>query len=235
MGSPKRRDGILTPPRVLAGAVSLLVAAAATLGLLIAGSPSRERERQFDNDRVADLSAIASAADSVYVNEGRLPDSLDELERLASEGKVYRADTVDPQTGVPYGYRTITTETYELCAVFSLPSADKDAAASYARPYAPPPFAEATGGRPLPHGGYRSFSHDAGRQCFTLDASAVAPKSQCSLTQPCAAGQTCAILPGRSGAVCVPEGRECLAAGCEGQCVIAESYPVQVRCVSETQ
>ena len=42
-------------PKIFVGVVVAVVAAAAIGGLIVAGAPSQERARQFDNRRISDL------------------------------------------------------------------------------------------------------------------------------------------------------------------------------------
>lgn len=203
---------------VFAGIVIGIVAAAVIAGLFIAGTPGKERERRFDEQRVADLQQIASAVDFRYERTGNLPDALQEFTVQSSD--YYIRSLNDPETGAPYEYRVAGESSYDLCAVFDLPSTSEPANAA-AKPVAPYPYRD------------QAWQHPAGRHCFTLDAELRIPKPSCGIRNPCAAGQTCAVLPDREGAFCLPEGKECLAAGCPGACTIAKSYPAQVRCVDE--
>lgn len=227
MGSPQGRKGGVSGLRLFVGAVILMVTATVGVGLYLAGSPSKERGRRFDEQRVNELQQIATAVDSAYYRDGRLPTALEQLSAAPEYG--YVPSLVDPETGAPYEYRPTDGDTYELCATFETESQQTD---QYGRPKPVPtrPMMEAA----MPYPGYRDWTHGAGRHCFQLTVEPRMPNQVCSLTNPCEAGQTCATLPGTKGTVCVPTGKECLAAGCpDGQCTIAESYPVQVRCTPE--
>jgi len=133
--------------------------------------------------------------------------------------------TTDPVTKLEYEYRVEGATSYELCATFA----------------APTPEGKDEYGNPLPVGstrptypGQRIWDHPAGRACFSIDAAVRIPTVACSLTNPCVApNTTCAQLPGR-GTYCVPQGKECEAAGCRpGACVIRESYPAQISCIDD--
>ncbi len=199
------------------GVVVAMVVAAVAVGLYLAGSPNTERGRRFDTERVNALAGIAAAVDSYYGEKGALPPT---TEALTTEN-IHLGPFVDPKTGEPYEYQVTGVSTYELCAVFEYDSQ----AMSKSR-------AEST---PVPVDYYRgapssTWDHGTGRSCFPLDAEARLARPSCSLRNPCVAGQTCALLPNVPRAVCVPEGRECLAAGCPNACTLLESYPVEVRC-----
>jgi len=215
----------MSVPRAFAVAAGTMMAVAVVGGLWLAGSPAKERDRQFDQRRENDLQQIAGEVDAYFGSHSALPESLEAIR--ASGATYYPFTTVDPVTREQYEYRAISDATFELCATFDAESGETD---MYGNPRMPVPMMEPSmAGK----GGYRSWIHGAGRTCFTLEAVGPMGQSTCSITNPCAAGQSCVTLPGRNGAVCVPQGKECLAAKCDGQCTIAESYPAQVRCAAE--
>ena len=220
MGSEKRRKGI-SGFRIFVGCVITMVAAAVVGGLYLAGSPRSVRSQNFDNQRLSDLQQISNAVDAYFDATNAVPTNLHDV---TSGGKMqYAVNSFnDPETKTPYDYRLTGGSTYELCAMFALPTQKDSANGPQTAPMRVP---EPYGATPIV-----DWAHGAGRHCFALDASTHLPPQICGLTNPCAAGQTCAALPGRRGTVCVPQGKECLAAGCPGSCTIAESYPAQVRC-----
>jgi hypothetical protein len=110
----------LTGRRVLAGVVSLVVAAAIVTGVVILGSPSEERARRLDSRRVADLEGIRTAVNFYHSSRGQLPASLEELSREPG----VRIST-DPITNEPYRYRALSAETFELCGIFDRASAPR--------------------------------------------------------------------------------------------------------------
>ena len=126
--------------RLLAAILVLVVTGAVIAGIVVIGPPSEERTRRLDDRRVEDLRRISSSARVYYTRRQRLPASLDEL--AAEPGIAFAPQ--DPQTGEPYGYRTLDSERYEVCAVFERTAAGERAAGFW--------------------------SHGAGRQCFTLKA-----------------------------------------------------------------
>jgi hypothetical protein len=104
----------VTGRRVLAGVVSLVVAAAVATGVVILGSPSDERARRLDQRRVSDLEGIQTAVNFYFAQHTVLPASLEELStqpgvRIAS----------DPVTGAAYRYRVSGAEQFELCGTFA--------------------------------------------------------------------------------------------------------------------
>lgn len=214
MGPQEGRKAGVGGVKLFAGAIILMVVAAAGYALWLAGSPSAERSRRLDAQRVGDLQGIASSIDTYYSTHAAIPVSLGALQ-VSEAGKYYVGRTTDPVTETSYEYRTTSDTGYELCAAFDLPS--EPIKPGYSSPY--------------PYDGVE-WEHGAGRDCFELDAAARQLRSACSLTSPCPAGQSCVTLGDGLGPVCVPAGMECLAANCKsGQCTIAESYPAQVRCI----
>ncbi len=209
--------------RKFAAAAIALVVLAVGLGLWLAGSPGKERARKYDQTRVSDLQMISSAIDAYHAKNARLPGSLSELVGEA-KGEWYVRTIVDPETAAIYEYQATGDKTYKLCAVFTMPSDPQmnDPMRPMAMPSYPSPV-------------YPDWNHPAGSYCFDLTVNEMygRPYGACGLTNPCAAGQTCASL-GSKGTFCVPAGLECQAAGCPGSCAIMESYPVQVRCDDPT-
>ncbi len=131
--------------RVLARAGAVLTLVVIVTGLVFAGSPREERQRQLDDRRVEDLSAIATAIDMSYGENRRLPGSI--LEVMHFRMANVSADR-DPATNAPYEYRALDSLRYELCATF-----DRADTAVVARPF------------PM---GSRFWNHGAGRACFAL-------------------------------------------------------------------
>lgn len=215
--------------RLFVGAVILMVVATVGTGLYLAGSPSKERGRRFDEQRVSNLQSIASAIDARYERIGALPTDLAELAVPGNPESYVIGSMNDPATMAQYEYLPSDALTYQLCATFDLATPESPTEPGMKRPIAAP-YAETY---PVGMMAPTDWSHPAGRHCYSMDVSLRTARVACGLTNPCAAGQTCAMLPGKKGTVCVPAGKECLAAGCEGACVIMESYPVQVRCSSE--
>ena len=128
--------------RGLVALAVVVVAVAVIAGLLMIGSPREARERSLDARRVEQLRVISNAVDLYWTRQGRLPASLEELERAQGMGE----SLVDPGTGRAHEYRVLGEKRYELCASFARsPAGD---------------------GRPL-QGDF--WAHGAGRQCFLLE------------------------------------------------------------------
>ena len=125
-------------------ALSLVVAVAAVVivGVILLDSPAQERLRRLDERRVDDLRSISAELDFYWTREETLPSSLEEL---SDELGVF-VEMFDPESGQPYEYRVLGSNTYELCAQFSRDTAEEQG--HFYRDY---------------------WSHDAGRQCFELE------------------------------------------------------------------
>ena len=116
-----------TPIAVL----SLLAVSGIILGFAAGGSPGEERARKFDSGRASDLRQLSSGIESFARDNRRLPSDLAELKN-DSRYNYYARDAKDPETGDEYGYRVVSdnlvspngTALYELCADFSLSSAE---------------------------------------------------------------------------------------------------------------
>jgi hypothetical protein len=205
--------------RLLTWAAVVLVAVSVIFGLYLAGSPSKERDRKFDQQRTESLRQMSDAIDQYYVRNGKLPADIEALAKMTGGPDYYIGSVRDPRTSAFYEYQPSAGPAYSLCATFEQPSDPTDQTGA---PYSVPVK--------MPYGP-RDFTHGIGRVCFNLNAEDATSGPGCGLQNPCQAGQTCALLPRHKSAVCVPAGRECLAAGCQqSQCVMAESYPVQVSC-----
>ena len=133
------------PARTIVLAVAIaIVITAVVAGLMVAGSPAEERRRRLDERRVADLRDLSSAVHGFARTEGRLPASLDELEKRPERTGVVR----DPETGTPYLYVAWEGLKYELCAQFAGPTDEEQGRETSA------PF----------------WRHPAGPHCFALEA-----------------------------------------------------------------
>ena len=213
-----------TPPtKLLFGVVTVMVLAAVVSGVWITGTPSQERSKARDRQRTNDLQQLADSIDTFYRYNAALPATLEELYQAPALRGNFMRPLTDPETKAPYEYSLRTATGYELCATFDLSSTDIDETRAIYKTEPVPPFG------PSPKGP-RAFEHEPGRQCFPLEATATVGQP-CGQYVTCPDKQTCAVLRTGEGAVCVPTGKECAAAGCAPErCAISESYPVQVNC-----
>ncbi len=139
MKMPRRA---LTVRSIIAICLAVVVIAMIIVGVSVLDSPAQERLRRLDERRVDDMRELSYELDFYWTREGTLPPS---LEQLSSEPGVF-VELSDPETGLPYEYRVLSSNTYELCAVFAL-----ETAAEQDRFYKD------------------VWSHGPGRQCFELE------------------------------------------------------------------
>lgn len=77
-------------------------------------TPFESPSEAADAQRIADLKEIVLQAKTIFDLEGRVPQSLDEVDQ-----KTQRATpTADPATFEIYGYRAVNDSTIEVCATF---------------------------------------------------------------------------------------------------------------------
>lgn len=143
--------------KIFVSIVVIAVVAVVAVGLYLAGSPARERDRRFDEQRLNALQQVSSAVQYYFDRQTSLPKTLDELK---GKPDYYIPALLDPKTGTSYEYTILSATTYELCATFDLPSAQSD-------PHTPKPA----------YGVYRGgsdadfWNHAEGRVCFSFDLS----------------------------------------------------------------
>ena len=135
MNAPARN----TLARPLAIALVGLSVFAVAAAIYVTGSPMQQRRERIDERRVEALMTLAREAHAhARARNGRLPASLDALERPG-----LRLERRDPVTGTPYEYRVLDAKTFELCATFESDTAQRS-----------------------PRGVESQWAHGVGRQCF---------------------------------------------------------------------
>ena len=131
--------------------VLVVILAAIVYGIALIGSPSTQRAKMMDDQRVSDLSSIqGQLVYSQWENKGTVPDSLSALNDPISG---YTVPT-DPETKAPYEYTKISKNSFELCATFKTAALSQESNAVRAVP--------------SPNGiTNENWQHYAGRDCFT--------------------------------------------------------------------
>jgi hypothetical protein len=129
--------------KLAAGLAIAVVVAAIVAGLVISGSPERQRVLGLDEQRVRDLQSLAQSLSAYYRNTRELPATLADL----VDGRTRSSLPRDPETGEEYAYELPERRVFNLCAEFALPSEDPQ----------PDEF----------------WSHEAGRRCFRFDLSTI--------------------------------------------------------------
>lgn len=112
----------------------------------IVDSPAMARAKAYDRTIENDLRQIMYSIDNYYNREGEMPQALSDI---PSNEKLF----LDPDTSVPYDYRVISGEKYELCATFKTSNQQQDG--NYTDRYYNYDY---------------EFAHDAGKKCFELSA-----------------------------------------------------------------
>lgn len=141
---------------------SVIVIGSLVAGLIIVGSPAKQRKLRDDQTRVGHLQSIQWNVVSYYQQSGKLPETLDQLsDPLYPEMK---EQFLDPETKEKYEYRTVasTTPSFELCANFALQSMD-----DYYKGRGIFPSRDIAVSYPYPGEFNQVFTHNAGRNCFS--------------------------------------------------------------------
>ena len=129
--------------RLAAISASVVILGALLVGLYILGSPTEERNRRLDEQRIADLLLLSRAVNANYAISENLPADLESIQDGARLSRIPR----DPEKNIPYGYERVTADSYRLCAEFSRES-DEARVDDF-------------------------WAHAEGRQCFSFNAHSV--------------------------------------------------------------
>ncbi|MEK7465426.1 MAG: hypothetical protein AAB631_01460 [Patescibacteria group bacterium] len=143
--------------------VITLIAFAVVAGFFVAGSPTKERMRKFDSQRLENLQSLQSSVIYYWQKHRALPASLDVLQN-ANLGQLFSRD---PETNAEYEYAPGGGETFTLCATFAQ-SGNVSGIMSF-----PKPVPVGAGG----DAGMWDWEHGVGRTCFTrtIDRNAYEP------------------------------------------------------------
>ncbi len=140
-----------------AAVAALAVVATFCIGLVLAGTPSQQRQVEADRHRIEDLRSIAGVI-AIWHNRARLDNpnaTIPPTLTLLVQNRNIALDRItDPETHAVYEYRPRANSTYELCANFE---------------------STFTGDHPngMP---YSDFWHyGKGRTCFAINASEAVP------------------------------------------------------------
>ena len=139
--------------KIFAGIVTGAVAAALVGGFILSGTPGNERLRRLDEQRLAHLQQIASAADSYWKVKGQVPET---LEALTKSRQFFLESITDPKTAAPYEYSVKDAKNYTICATFETDTTQVPVTDQFA-----------------PYPGSLFWKHPVGRYCFDFDATEV--------------------------------------------------------------
>lgn len=150
-----RRDADVATrlPKNAAIVTSVVILLTIILGFVFVGSPARQRQIRFDEQRISELSTIQNEIVNYYDQEDSLPENLAALENSLTGFYV----PVDPETAAPYEYIVTDELKFSLCATFSQPSI-----ASSNNSYMSPATYYYGDGRIFG----QNWDHEAGRVCF---------------------------------------------------------------------
>jgi len=154
-------------PRIAAGTAAGIVLASLIAGFFIVGSPTTQRARRFDEQRVEHLQTIQSQIINYWMLKQKLPDSLGALTDSISGFSA----PLDPETNQSYEYQTRNKLIFELCGTFRFATAIQHGQEkSLSVPIAPyGPYGDARN---------ESWNHGAGRACFSRTIDPELYKSQ---------------------------------------------------------
>ena len=143
--------------------VSCVVGLVIVYGFFVVGTPAQERQRQFDDQRVNDLSMIQGQIFDYWMNKSSVPENLEAL----NDGLGYFTVPTDPETHSAYEYTVTDKASFTLCATFSLPSG-AELNPKYSEPMVPGA------------GMSQTWMHEAGKTCFdrTIDPERYKPYDQ---------------------------------------------------------
>lgn len=127
---------------------SLAVLSSLVFGFMEIGTPTEQRNRRLDEERVNELTSIKYGILNFYSTKKALPESLTEVSYSESE----------------ILYQILTETSFELCADFATESENADSAIPTSKPYG--------------YTAEETFEHTVGENCFTLtvDPTDLTPK-----------------------------------------------------------
>jgi hypothetical protein len=138
----------------------VLVLAAIVAGFIAVGSPAKQRDLRFDNQRISDLTNIQWQIINHWQTKEAIPATLADLNDPLSGFSV----PTDPETKAAYGYTRVASTTFSLCATFGQPSQDVKGRGSFgygggvAMDMAYPTYYPGIEGE--------QWDHEAGNACF---------------------------------------------------------------------
>src|SRR3989339_672232 len=108
--------------RVMAIVASIVVVAAVVAGIASIGLPGEQRQARLDQRRIEDLQRIVEAVELHHREHGQRPAAL----APAAARPGWGLALFDPVSGEAYEYRPLQGGRFELCAVFTTDSGERD-------------------------------------------------------------------------------------------------------------
>jgi len=107
-------------PRILGIALLALMLVSIVGGFFIVGTPAKQRDLRFDEQRIGDLQMIQGQIVNNWMQKGKLPAKLEDLQDSISGFSVPK----DPQSAMSYEYMVVDKNNFQLCATFKVASSD---------------------------------------------------------------------------------------------------------------
>lgn len=144
--------------RIFIYTIIVIVAVATIWGFVVVGSPTEERARRFDEQRVEALQSIQNDLIYYWQAKHKLPETLATLEDKTRGVAVPK----DPERNVAYGYSVTAPLAFSLCADFNR----ADTSSMTSPRMIPEPIGGSKG-----QGLDTNWQHNAGHVCFerTID------------------------------------------------------------------
>ena len=141
--------------KIRGGVVTLVVLAMIVYGIALIGSPSSQRAKMMDEQRVNDLTNIQWQIVNIqWTNKGEIPVNLDALRDSISG---YTLPT-DPETKQSYEYTKLSKNSFELCATFKTEVSTSTTNSVTGKPISGPYIYGSVN---------ENWQHGAERTCFT--------------------------------------------------------------------
>lgn len=150
----------------------IVVILAVVFGFLVVGSPTKQRNLRFDNQRISDLNNIQWQIISHWQQKKTLPEKLSDMNDSISGFKIPN----DPKTDLPYEYKvkvrgigldeSKAQPSFEVCADFALPTQDNKGRGDFYGGYYGGIAMDVSYPVSYPDGN-NNWKHEAGRSCFT--------------------------------------------------------------------
>lgn len=151
-----RKKGIVSSkPKKIAWIAVMVIVVSIVYGFSLMGSPAKQRDLRFDEQRIGNLQEIQNSAANYWQQKSVLPKDLDELSVIGY------GMPKDPETGKQYEYTVIGELSFRLCADFKTVLTAEAVGAN--RPY----YYTQAGLATVP----QNWIHGAARTCFdtTID------------------------------------------------------------------
>lgn len=132
-------------PKLAGVGVGIVVFAVMIAGFVVAGSPSEQRARRFDRERLNSIEQMIWDIEGYIRENEELPETIEEMDYVSDRWR-------DPLTGEVYNYNMIDERSFEVCAVFERSFENSNDGDIYY-------------GKDL-ISGPANFNHSAGEYCF---------------------------------------------------------------------